>query len=75
MWEGVPAGTCVEQWLEFLDALGAEIRKVKEPDWFRILCPTRREFYHFQVSDELADNCRAIEARLRNMDSVKDHMP
>jgi len=71
MWESVPEGSCVERWLNVLDGLGSKIEWVREPDWYRVWCPAGREFHHFQVSTEMADNCRELEKRLRHMTSLK----
>jgi hypothetical protein len=79
VWEAVPVGTCVEKWLDVLQSLGADIRKVPAddthgPDWYVFWCPKKVEFYGFQVSLEIDDNCSRLEARLRNMASVKDQI-
>ena len=74
-WEEVPKGSCVERWFKALDVLGASIRRVVdrgEADRYVIMCPNRVEFHSFRVSDEVAINCTDLEARLRNMTSVKD---
>jgi hypothetical protein len=79
MWDNVPTGSCVEKWFSFLEGLGADIfhpeGKDIEPDRYTFWCPTRQEFHSIQVSAEIADNCTGLETRLRNMKSVKDHMP
>lgn len=72
-WKDVPEGSCVECWINKIVSLGAEVEWIQN-DRYVIWSPSRREFHGFQVSAEMAGECVGLEARIRNMSDIKEHL-
>jgi hypothetical protein len=82
MCAGITPGGCVEEWLGVVLGLGATVIKVEgesdgkeiAPDWYKILSPNGKEFYYFRESEEIDGECGKLEARLKNMENIKEHI-